>query len=284
MRSKFCLWAILLSLLPVISYAQNQNNSQVLELYAKSGMEKQLRQLPSLIQTLFDQSVAQDEQARKLPKEVLSAMRASVPEAFAPEKLKEAMLGELTEKLPAQDIGEVLQWLDSPLGKKCTQLEETASTPEAQAEIQQYAARLQGSPPTAERLKVLREFDSALKATESAVDIAIHTQVAVAMAIIAAFPLEQQRPLDDLSREMEKTRPVVEATVRSQMLISDLYTYRNLTEADIQLYTEFAKSPAGAKYTSVTTAALKKAVLEGAVKWGKIIGETIKEIKSNSEA
>ncbi|MFZ0931152.1 MAG: DUF2059 domain-containing protein, partial [Syntrophobacteraceae bacterium] len=257
---------------------------QVLELYVKSGMEKQLGQLPSLIQTLFDQSAAQDEQARKLPKEVLSAIRASVPEAFAPEKMKEAMLAELNEKLPAQDIKKVLQWFDSPLGKKCTQLEEAASTPEAQAEIQQYTARLQNSPPTAERLKVLREFDSAVKGAESAVDIAIHTRVAVAMAIIAAFPLEQQRPLDDLSREMEKTRPVLEAAVRSQMLFSDLYTYRSLTEADIQLYTKFAKSPAGSKFTLVTTAVLKEAVLEGAVKWGKIIGEIIKEMKSNSEA
>jgi hypothetical protein len=247
-------------------------------------MKKQLGQLPSLIQTLFDQSVAQDEHAPKLPKEVLSAMRASVPEAFASEKMKEAMLAKLKEKLRAQDIKKVLRWLDSPLGKKCTQLEEAASAPEAQAEIQQYTARLQDSPPTAKRLKVLREFDSALKATESAVDIAIHTQVAVAMAIIAAFPLEQQRPLDDLSREMEKTRPVLEATVRSQMLISDLYTYRSLTEADIQLYTKFAKSPAGSKYTSVTTAVLKEAVLEGAVKWGKIIGEIIKEMQNKSEA
>ena len=95
MLSKIWLWAILLSLLPIFSYANDPNDSQVLELYVKSGMENQVEQLPSVIQTVFDQAVPQDDQARKLPKEILSVMRASVPEAYAPEKLKKTILAEL---------------------------------------------------------------------------------------------------------------------------------------------------------------------------------------------
>jgi hypothetical protein len=150
--------------------------------------------------------------------------------------------------------------------------------------MQQYAARLQSSPPKAERLKVLKQFDSGVKATEGTVDMAINAQIAVALAIIATFPLEQRMPLDDVSREMEKNRPVLEATVRSQVLIAHLYTYRSMTEVEIQLYAEFAKSPAGSKYHLVTMAACKKAILEGAVKWGDLIGNAIKETKGSSEA
>jgi uncharacterized membrane protein YccC len=284
MRSKICLWAILLSLLPILSYAQNQNTSQVQELYVRSGMQKQLEQLPSLVQTMFNRSVQEDEQGRKLPKALLSAMSAAAPVAFAPKKLQGTILAELTEKLKAQDIKEVLKWLDSPFGKKCTGLEEESFTPQAQADMERYAAGLQASPPTAERLKVLREFDSAVKATDGAVDAAIATQVALALAIIATFPPEQQMPLDAISREMEKNRPVLEAEVRSQVLISNLYTYRSLTEAEIKLYTEFAKSPAGSRYHSVSMVAFKKAILEGAVKWGELIGNAIKQSKGNSEA
>ena len=146
MLSKIWLWAILLSLLPIFSFANDQNNSQVLELYVESGMEKQVEELPPVIQSLFDRSVPGDDQARKLPKEILSAMRTSVPEAYAPEKLKKTILAELTGKLTDQDIKDTLQWLDSPIGKKCTQLEEEASTPEALAAMQEYAARLHNSP------------------------------------------------------------------------------------------------------------------------------------------
>ena len=169
---------------------------------SSQAWKSRLNRFHPVIQALFDQSVPEDDQARKLPKEILSAMRASVPEAFAPERLKETILAELTGKLTAQDIKDTLQWLDSPIGKKCTQLEEAASTPEAQAEMQQYAARLHNSPPTAERLKVLRELDSAAKVTGNAVEMAIQTQVAVTMALRATLPTEQQQPYrGDLPRD-----------------------------------------------------------------------------------
>jgi hypothetical protein len=284
MLSKIWLWATLLFLLPIFSYAHAQNNSQVLELYVKSGMEKQVQQIPSVMQALFDQSVPEDDQARKLPKEVLSAMRASVPAAFAPERLKETILAELTRRLTAQDIKDTLQWLDSPIGKKCTQLEEAASTPEAQDEMQQYAGRLHDSPPTAERLKVLRELDSAATVTGNAVEMAIQTQAAVALAIIATLPVEQQKPREEVYRDIEKTRPAIEALVRSQTLISQLWAYRSLTDAEIKRYTQFAKSPAGSKYSSAAMAAFDKANLEGAIKWGKLIGDAMKEMKNKSEA
>jgi len=109
MRSKICLWATLLSLLPIISYAQSRNNSPVQELYVKSGIEKQLGELPSVIQAIFDQSVQANDHARKLPKDVLSTMRAAILQSFAPEKLQKTMLEELTEKLTVQDTKQILQ-------------------------------------------------------------------------------------------------------------------------------------------------------------------------------
>jgi len=247
-------------------------------------MDKQLDQLPSTIQSVFEESVQEDPNAQKLPKDVLAAMKAAIPQSFAPERLKGTMVAELSQKLTAQDIKEVLQWLDSPIGKKATKLEEAASTPQAQVDMQQYAASLQTSPPTSERLKALRQFDLAVKATECAVDVAINAQVAVAMAMISTFPAEQRIPPDEISRRIEKNRSAIEAEVRSQVLVSALYTYRSLTDAEIQRYTEFAKSPAGVKYHSATMGALKKAIIEGAVRWGELVGKTIKESKGHSEA
>jgi len=284
MLSKIYLWTIVLSLLPIVSYSQTPGNSAVQELYVKSGMEKQTEQLPSMMQAVMDQPSSEDDQLRKLPRNVLSVMRASIPRAFAPERLKEVMLAELTDKLSDQDIKELLQWFDSPLGKKCTQVEEAASTAAAQAEMKKFAAGLQSSPPTEERLKVLRELDSAAKITESAIEMAINTQVAFALGVIATLPLEQQKRPDDVARDLEETRPEVEAAVRSEIFISDLFTYRSLSEAEIKQYTGFAKSPAGSKFNLVGTAALKKAMNEGAVKWGQLIGDAIKEMAGNSEA
>jgi hypothetical protein len=283
MRLKKLLLMFIVSWLPITVYAQIQNDSQIQELYVKSGLEKQLEQLPFVIQATFEQASQADKNIQKLPKNISSIIKASIQEAFKPTSLKEAVLAEMREKLTAQDIKKVLDWLDSPLGKKCTQLEEAASTPEALAKMQQYAARIQNSPPTAERLNILRKLDSAVKSTESGVDIAINSQIAIALATSSTLPLEQRRSLESISRELEKNRPQLEAMVRSQVLLSYLYTYQSLTEDEIQQYIEFAASPAGSKYHSVTEEALKKAFLEGSVRWGKSIGEAITQMKNQSE-
>lgn len=283
MRSRIWLWMVIASLLPILSYAQNADDSLVRELFVRSGEENLLDQLPSLILAGFNRTVQDDEQARKLPKNVLSAMRAAVPTAFAPEKSKETMLAELAGKLTSQDIKGIIQWLDSPLGKKCIGLEEQAARPEAQADMQQYAAGLREKPPTPERVKTIQDFDSALKETDSAVEIALQTQAAVALAFIATFPKEKQQTPDAVLRDMEKKRPAFETEVRRQTFVDLMYTYRNLTDDEIRQYTEFAKSPVGTKYSSVVMDAYKKIISDGAVKWGKFIGEAMQETKDNPE-
>jgi hypothetical protein len=284
MRTKISLCLIILLALPIIGYAQNPNNDIVYELYVKSGMEKQITQLPLIIQANFEQSALQDEHMRKMPKNVLLTISELAKGAFAPDGMKEIILQELRPNLSTSDIKQIFEWLDSSLGKRCTQLEEAASTPEGYSEMQKYAAGLQNSPPTPERLNYLRKFDAATKLTESAVDLSINTQIAVALAIVSTLPKERQRSLDDISREVEKMRAATEAAVRSHILVSLIYTYKSLTDAEIQQYTGFAASPAGTRYNSAELAAMRKAIYAGSVKWGKSIGEALKGMKSQTGA
>lgn len=284
MRSRIWLLVIIACLLPILSYAQNQDKSLARELYVKSGMEKQNEQLPSSLQASLDREAKENDEWQKLPPNFLTAARISILEAFATEKIKEAFLTEFSEELTTQDIKEILLWLDSPLGKKCTQLEEAAMAPEAQAEMPQFVAHLKEAPPTPERLRALREFDSATKITEIAVETALRTGFAVVFALNSTLPKERQSSPDTVLRDMEKSRPAIEKEMKSQVLDILLYTYRTLTEAEIGGYTDFSKSAVGLKYTSASIAALKKAFLECAVRWGELIGNAMQNMRGNSEA
>jgi hypothetical protein len=283
MRFKILLWIILLSFFPGLAPAQNDKDALVQELFIKSGMEKQFEQLPLIIQAGFDRLAKEDEHLQKLPKNLLSSISALAREAFAPESLKAAMLPELKAQLTVQDMKQVLKWLDSPLGRKCTDLEVAAATPEAEAEMEQYGAQIRKSPPAAPRLAVLKKLDGALAATDSAAEVAIGSQVAVALAINATLPREQQRPLAEIRREMQKTRHLVEAEARAQTLIALLYTYRSLSEAQLRQYLEFLKSPAGSKFMSVSTAAFNEAFFHNSIKWGQAIGEAMKQAEKQAE-
>jgi hypothetical protein len=63
-----------------------------------------------------------------------------------------------------------------------------------------------------------------------------------------------------------------------------VYTYRTLPTEEIGSYVRFATSPTGKKYTDVSEAALKKATLEGGLRWGKAVGEAIQNAAGQADA
>ena len=126
-------------------------------------------------------------------------------------------------------------------------------------------------------------IDKVTKMTESGVEVAISTQAAVVLAMVASSSVDRRRSLTELRRELEKTRPQLEAEIKAQIAMLLLYTYRNATDDEIRQYIEFSTTPAGSKYHSSMTAAIKKALTESSIRWGKAIGERIEELKGKSE-
>ncbi|MGA9178554.1 MAG: hypothetical protein WBZ05_15030, partial [Desulfobacterales bacterium] len=223
MKGKTILFMIFLFMLPISAHAQNQDKL-IQSLYLKSGMDKQIKQLPLLIQAGIEKAFQEDDRINQLPRHTKSAISGSVREAFAVERLKKTIIKEMKESMTVKDLNKTLKWLDSPLGKKCTRLEEAASTPQTLSEVQKFAAQLQQTPPPANRLDILRRLDAAVKATETNVEITMNAQLAVAFAVVKSLPLEQQGPLESIAAQLEKTRPQVEAVMKSQTLLFALYT------------------------------------------------------------
>jgi hypothetical protein len=282
MRLKSMLLAIGVFVVPVAAMAQDHKEKLIQELYVKSGLEKQVGQLPMLIQLGFDETVAAESHFKAMPQSEIREIRASIETVFAPGKLKKTILSECRDKLSIGDLKSVLEWLKSPIGTKLTQLEETASTPEKYSEMQQYALQLQKSPPPPERLKTIQQLDSAMKATETGVEVAMNTQLAVAMGVVASLPQGQQPPNDHLVATIEQTRPQVEDATRAETLVSFLYTYSSVTSEELGRYMAFASSPAGNNYHNATISGLKKALLEGGYEWGRIIADIIKQSASKT--
>ncbi len=283
MRAKIWLGVLLFSFLPVMAQAQNQHETLIRELYAKSGLEKQVQQLPLVIQAGIEQPPMEGEGYSKPPPQIIALMKAMVLEAYTPEKLKSVVLSEFREKLTTRDLKTVLKWFDSPLGAKFSRLEEEASTAEAYAAIQKYKDQLKNSPPSRDRLEVIRQLDTAIKTTQSTVETVVGTQLALALAFNATLPEEQQRSSADISREIKKHRPEVESAMKLETLVSLLYTYRSVTEAEIRQYIKFATTPAGTKLYKIGNAALEKAVFEGGIRWGKAIGDALKPGNTQAE-
>ena len=121
-------------------------------------------------------------------------------------------------------------------------MEESASTPEKMIEMQQYAMQIQESPPQQERLELIQKLDSATKGTDAGVEVAMNTQMAVAIAIVASLPREQQPTYDQIVSMVEKNRPQMENLIQAQTTVFSLFAYEKASNAEIAQYLSFASS------------------------------------------
>ena len=283
MRLRAVCVVILCLFVPVATMAQDHKDALIQDLYNQSGMEKQIGQLPMVIQIGFDQAVESDGRLKTIPRGDLEDMRANIPVAYDPRNIRQTIMRECREKLSRDELKHVLGWLNSSLGRQLTQLEEASSSPEAYMEMQRYALALQNAPPAPERLSVIRQLDAAIKITEGGVEIAMNTQLAVAIAVVASLPAEQQPTYAKLAEALEQHRPRLEDEVRIQTLFSLLYTYQSVSDAALAEYAAFASSAAGTNYHYTAMSGLKKAMLEGAYKWGESIAQILQKSEKRTE-
>ena len=135
---------------------------------------------------------------------------------------------------------------------------------------------MEKSPPAPERLRLLQEFDKAAKVTETAIEIAWNTQLGVALSIALGTPSEHEVTLPEVRKELEAERPQLEASVRADILVTLLYTYRLLTNAELVKYIQFSKSEASTRFNDAVIAGIKAAMMDCSTKWGKAVAEAIK--------
>ncbi len=272
-------WLILIVIVLIPSYsvrAYDKNNDLVCEVFVKSGLEKQIKEIPGAMESGFDKALNEDADLEQMPKHILTEIRHLIGVSYRSDVISQAVLKQIQHHVSQDDLQSVLQWLDSPLGKKCVELEDAASTPEAFKEMDEFGRQLEKSPPAPERLRLLQEFDKAAKVTETAIEIAWNTQLGVALAIALATPSEHEVTLPEVGKELEAGRPQLEASVRADILVTLLYTYRPLTSAELVKYIQFSKSEASTRFNDAVIAGIKAAMMDCSTKWGKAVAEVIK--------
>jgi hypothetical protein len=252
-------------------------------LYIRSGMEEQIRNLPLAIQIGFDQARNQDDRLQQIPQDYYVNIKELLAESFATGNLNTMVLRQLEAHMSHDEIQSILTWLNSPFGKRCTQLFRASLTPKAPAELQEFIANMQKSPPQSTRLKLIREVASATKTTEIAIEIAFNTQLVVTTIITAALPSTQQRPLSEILDEGYKNRPLLEPRVDLQMTPLLLYMYRSLSDAELEQYITFAQSSNGAQYYRSMLNGIQLALMDSSIRFGSSMAELAWKRRQSNE-
>jgi hypothetical protein len=255
------------------------------EILVKSGANEQLAHIARTAQMSYEKAAQErDENGRQQPQVLRERIKKLIGEAFAPNKLKEAIGSELEAKMSQAELRAVANWLDSPLIKKCTQLEVAAATPEASEEIDAYAVQLKRVPPSADRMKLARRFDSVQHATKSTATVILGMQLASISAMVAVLPPEKQVPFADLVKVAEKQRPALEIGMRPLVTAQILYTYRSLSNAELSRYVREIGTGPGKRFYDVSQTAYEKALIEASARSSRSIVDLMRNLDKETDA
>lgn len=279
------IWGILFLLLVCVFPAdsQDEKNPLVQELFAKSGLDQLIERLPMIVQQGLHQAFAQDENLKKLPAQTLEEIMDAAASAYESQKLRNIMLRSFAGKMDDAEIRSVIQWLDSPTGVKCTDLEKQSLTAEAFQELSRFAEEIQKKPPRPERLKLIGELDRATKATATSVEIFINSNLAVATAVTLSLPQENSTLLSEFKKKLETGKAAIENALQEQTRVSLLYTYRSLSDSEIKEYIDIATSPAGSKFNAVGIEAFQKAMVDGGMDFGQAVANVFGNVNQKKE-
>jgi len=255
----------LLLCLASVARAEPMPASEPLDaLLRRSGLDAQLVHFEAAMQRGI---TAAYQSQRQLPPEQLSRMRKAVAQAYAPSSLRPTLRSALAKSLSRAEIAAALAWLDSPTGRKLTELEEKASTPEAQERLEAAARR--GIPQLgAGRTQTLHGLIKATRADEAAASILIETAVGINEGFALFGPESSSATVADLRRGMESERAKLVEELHAQSFVAFALVYADATDAELAALLRFARSPAGARYHDVTARAFASTLAQAARRLG----------------
>ncbi|HXF79947.1 MAG TPA: hypothetical protein VN598_13850 [Usitatibacter sp.] len=244
------------------------------ELLHKSGIWKQAGDLPGQLKAGAEEA-REKEKASGQPATMTDAeysrLVAAMARAFSPDRMRRIVAREIERNLPAADEAQVLRFLSTDLGVRATKAEEEASDPATVArmrgEVDGFFIKVPGA-----RVAKITRLAQAFKAGESAASMMIDMAAAVAYGAAVASPNGDERVARDLRRKFEERRGELTDTMNQQLTKVFAYTYRSLSDEDLDRYLEFAQTPAAQHFTGVTIKAFDIAFQEGGLELGRYIG------------
>jgi transcriptional regulator of acetoin/glycerol metabolism len=229
-----------------------------------------INQFPTLLKEGIKQGA---EQSGGNNQKMVTQISQIIDQSFFINESIEIIRKDLVDQLTETELVSVLEWLDSPLGKKVTAMEVAAMTSDAYYEMQSQLLGLQEKYRGSEREKLFQKFDKSTNATEASLETAMAVQLTLASAMSASSNSPQMPSYEYLKKSIEDNRFMMRGVIGQQVFANYLYTYQQLTDQELKAYVDFTASPAGQHYSLVVNESIKNVLLKPSEAIGsKIMG------------
>jgi hypothetical protein len=267
-------WAVLLPacfLATSSSFAQGRSDIAE-DLLRKCGLWEQLSSVEPQVQAGFAQamSAAQPETSAVETERLARVIKSS----YAPSRLRATASRVVAEGLAEQHAADLGRWYASPVGVAITKVEEqfSASQGEPHEVAAQGTAILEQS--SGQRRELIDAIMRETKAVEAAVEMTLSVALAVQRGVAAATPSAPNITPADLRAALQAQRPRLLDAYSRLMAASCALTYKTVSDADLERYVAFIKSPAGQHFNALAIRALDAALSKATEELGRNLPST----------
>jgi hypothetical protein len=196
----------------------------------------------------------------QVPPVVAETVGHLVSSSFNAATIEKQVEQALAEGLTDKQLEAVANWYNTPVARKISAAEISASAPATWQDIQAKAPELNEKYKGTERARLFDRFDRASRATESAVDTTVAVQLGLATAMAAFSP--DSANYEQLKKRIESQRSALRGVVGQQVYDSYLYTYEKISDQEMNLYVDFLESKPGLAFSKVVTTSIQKAITD----------------------
>ena len=260
-----------------------------MELYVKSGLQIQLQDSPQVIINSLDKqkeiifSKNLDSEKRSEMNEYFNNLNQIAEVVYDAQNLKKTFLDFFENELTIIEAKQILNWLDSPVGLKCTKAEEVYTETTKMSEYNAFVIKLKKNPPMEKRTKIAERFIRANDMIDRSVDLLTNMQLAQTIALVYALAPENEETLLLAKKRIEEAKPRIRRNLEIIMVSRILFIYQDITDSELEQYIDFLETPIGTKYTNISSDAYDVAFTRASYEFGEKVGELLKSKKDKTQ-
>ena len=264
---------LLLFILVFIDNASAATHEEMVAKYIEmSGIGEMLKSIPGEM----DSFASQKNLTSKHP-DVDSKVYLLMRESFDLMQTEKNLSTYLLQNTDQKYLGEILQWLESPVAKKITKEEVNSAGPEKQGNMLRYLADLKSNPPTQDRITLIQGIEQTAQLSELTTNILLEIMKGMIGSTNLALPEDKRESIDNGYEEIINMKPTIKEAFRQQIILSSFYTYRNISNDELSVYIKFYESELGQKEIKITGAAFGHVLKQWFEEVGKKVIILVKE-------
>ena len=247
-----------------IAELPHETASKLLQL---SGIARQVEEFPRFIKAGMQQAQQQNTDPHD---ETFADMLAIVDDAMDPARMLTSIGNDLMPALDEQQTAQLLAWYSSNTGSRIASAEEHASTPEGYNEMLRQSESLLKNEA---RVEFAKRLDRLLGATDFTLQLHAHSQLAIVSTLSSSLEKNAHEQLERYQPYVEKLVEQLRADTEAFVVLSFVYSYKDISNEDLDRYMDFLATPAAETFNVTTMKGLSEAFKDSISRLVKGISE-----------